>query len=76
MKTSHKKVRIKKGRLLLFVGLIVLAIVAGYKSKTSYPAEPVSAWYTLALLAGFGLLCYLAEFVGKKRKPVCRRARG
>jgi len=76
MKTSHKKVRIKKGRLLLFAGLIALAIGAGYKSKMSYPAEPVSTWYLLFLLAGLGLLCYFAEFVGKKRKPARRRARG
>jgi hypothetical protein len=74
MKTSHKKIRIKWGRLAAITGMIATAIVAGYESRAAFPAEPVSAWYLVFLLAGFGLFCYFAEFVGKKPQASRRRA--
>lgn len=58
--------------MVMFIGLIATAIVTGYESMASFPAEPVSVWYLLFLLTGFGLLCYFAEFVGKKQRPARR----
>jgi hypothetical protein len=70
----RKKVHIKKSRLVLLPSLIAIVVTAGYKSKMSYPAEPVSVQYVIFLITLLGLVGYCVAFVGKPQGRARRSA--
>jgi hypothetical protein len=77
MKTTHKgsRIRIRKGRAVLVLVLLIGTPIAGVMNRINTPAQPTSWWYAAFLLGLLGIGSYCAYFVGRSNRTQPAKAR-